>query len=215
MNHAPSLHVITDEELQSEFSHVELCCELVVAGADVIQYREKRQKDTAELCAVATAMSNQCSSTQNTALVVNDRVDVAVACKAAGVHLGAKDLSVDVARGIVGKGVIIGGTANSLSEAESVWGTPVDYLGVGPVFGTKSKASPAPILGLEQLRVICERSPKPVIAIGNIRLENVRDVISAGAAGVAVLSAIVCDRDPKSATVEFKRALAETASSRG
>ena len=121
----------------------------------------------------------------------------------------------DIARGIVGKDVIIGGTANSLREAESVWGTPVDYLGVGPVFGTKSKASPAPILGLEQLRVICKRSPKPVIAIGNIRLENVRDVISAGAAGVAVLSAIVCDKDPKSAAVEFKRALTETASSRG
>lgn len=210
----PSLHVITDEQLQSRFSHAELCRELVAGGADAIQFREKRHRTTAELCEIARDMTLYCAESEKTSLIVNDRVDVAIASGADGVHLGSNDLDQRVARGIVGDQLVIGGTANSLDEAEEVWNNPVDYLGVGPVFGTSSKASPAPALGLEELRIICKRSPKPVIAIGNIRMDNLQDVILAGAAGVAVLSAIVCDEDPRSMAQDFKRSLAEAADAR-
>ena len=211
----PSLHVITDEQLQARFSHVELCRELVAGGADAIQFREKRHATTAELCAIACEIASICAASKGTGLIVNDRVDVALACGANGVHLGSNDLDLHKARQIARDQLIIGGTANSLEEAETTWSAPVDYLGVGPVFGTQSKASPAPVLGLEQLRIICERSPKPVIAIGNIRLDNLREVILAGAAGIAVLSAIVCAPDPRAATRSFKRSLAEAASALG
>ena len=103
---------------------------------------------------------------------------------------------------------MIGGTANSLDEALLVSELDVDYLGVGPVFGTSSKASPAPSLGISYLREICQRVSKPVIAIGNIQLRNVVEVIEAGAYGIAVLSAICCADDVMQVTSDFCEILA-------
>ena len=140
-------------------------------------------------------------------LLINDRVDVAAAVGAA-VHLGSGDLPPQTARRLLGRAAIIGGTANSLAAAQRVAAQPVDYLGVGPVFGTASKGGrAAPMLGLEQLRGIVEAVDKPVIAIGSITAENAASVLETGAYGVAVLSAVVCTDDPQAAAAAMRAAL--------
>lgn len=197
------LHVITDEVLQSRFTHVELAAAASAGGADVIQYREKRPTSTSEMIRVSDLMGVACREFGAT-LLVDDRVDVAAAVGAAAVHLGRDDLPSEVARRILGPDAVIGGTANSVEEAVRVARQPIDYLGVGPVFGTTSKGDrAAPMLGLERFADICAAVDKPVIAIGSITVDRVADVLAAGAHGVAVLSAVVCQDDPRAATRAF------------
>jgi thiamine-phosphate pyrophosphorylase len=200
------LHVITDTTLQDRFSHVDLARLAAAAGADAVQFREKRAWPTRALVETACAMRSALRGTA-TCLVVDDRVDVALAAGARAVHLGRNDLDVATARRLLGADALIGGTANSLEEALGVAVTDVDYLGVGPVFGTRSKASPAPPLGLGGFRAIVEAVPKPVIAIGSVTAERVTALLDAGAHGVAVISAVVCQSDPAAATREFREAI--------
>ena len=204
----PRLHVITDETLQSRYSHVELAQLCVDAGADGIQYREKREKSQIEHIHTVSAMRRICEN-RSAQLIVNDFVHVAIQANATAVHLGRADESIPTARKMLLEHTMIGGTANSLDEAQRVAEFDVDYLGVGPVFGTSSKASPAPPLGITTLREICERVDKPVIAIGNIQLRNVAKAIEAGAHGVAVLSAICCAEDVTRAASDFCEILTE------
>jgi len=196
------LHVITDEVLQTRFSHAEIASKATLAGADTVQFREKRHRLTRELIDDAGAVLHACEIAGATC-IIDDRVDVAVALGAGGVHLGRDDLPVAVARHLLGPNVLIGGTANSFEEARRVWQQPIDYLGVGPVYGTQSKANPAPVLGVEQLAAITGECPVPVIAIGSITADRVSEVLDAGAYGMAVLSAITCSTDPESATRQF------------
>jgi thiamine-phosphate pyrophosphorylase len=200
------LHVITDAVLQTRASHLELARLAAAGGADTIQFREKRPLTTRMLVETAAAMRQALEGT-GARLVVDDRVDVALAAGVPAVHLGRDDLDVQTARAILGADALIGGTANSLAEALRVAATDVDYLGVGPVFGTRSKANPAPPLGLDGLRVIVEAVGKPVIAIGSITADRVRSVLDAGAHGVAVLSAVVCRDDPAEAARAFRGAI--------
>jgi hydroxymethylpyrimidine kinase/phosphomethylpyrimidine kinase/thiamine-phosphate diphosphorylase len=200
------LHVLTDEVLEARFSHVELARLAVAGGADVVQYREKRALPTRELVAVAVEMRRALEPTR-AILVVDDRVDVAVAASVDAVHLGRDDLLPASARRALGPHALIGGTANDLEEAIRVAATPVDYLGVGPVFGTRSKDRPAPALALERLAEIVRAVDKPVIAIGSITAEHVADVLATGAYGVAVLSAVTTAADPTAATRAIRRAI--------
>ena len=197
------LHVITDEVLQTRFTHVELAAAAAVGGADTIQYREKRPTSTKEMIRVVALMSIACRE-HGATLLIDDRVDVAAAVGATAVHLGREDLPPYVARELLGPDAIIGGTANSVEEAVKVAKQPVDYLGVGPVFGTTSKGDrAAPMLGLDRFAEICSSVDLPVIGIGSITAERVADVLAAGAHGVAVLSAVVCQEDPQSACRAF------------
>ncbi len=206
------LHVITDEVLQTRFSHVELAAAAAAGGADVIQYREKRQISTKEMMRVAVLISLACRE-RGATLLIDDRADVAAAVGATAVHLGRDDLPPYVARQILGPDAIIGGTANSVEEAIKVAKQPVDYLGVGPVFGTTSKGDrAAPMLGLEQFGDICAAVDKPVIGIGSITADHVADVLAAGAYGVAVLSAVVCQDDPQVSCREFADEIARVLS---
>ena len=200
------LHVITDAALQDRFSHVELARLAAAGGADAVQLREKRPWTTRALVETAAAMRRALEGTA-VCLVVDDRVDVAVATGVRAVHLGRDDLDVTTARRLLGADALIGGTANSLAEASRVAATDVDYLGVGPVFGTRSKANPAPPLGLEGFRAIAQAVPKPVMAIGSVTADRVRAILDAGAHGVAVISAIVWQADPAAAAREFRRAI--------
>jgi thiamine-phosphate pyrophosphorylase len=197
---------VTDAVLQERFGHVELARLVAAGGADAVQFREKRLWTTRALVETARAMRRALEGTAAW-LVVDDRVDVAAAAGARAVHLGRDDLDVATARRLLGRDVLIGGTANSLEEARRVAGTDVDYLGVGPVFGTRSKAKPAAPLGLEGLRQIVGSVDKPVVAIGSITAERVAAVLDAGAYGVAVLSAVVCAADPAAAARACRRAL--------
>ena len=174
----------------------------------MIQYREKRQVPTREMMRIAVLMSLACQEF-DTAMLIDDRVDVAAAVGATAVHLGREDLPPAVARQILGPDAIIGGTANSVEEAIKVARQPVDYLGVGPVFGTTSKGNrAAPMLGLERFADICRSVDKPVIGIGSITADRVGDVLAAGAHGVAVLSAVVCQADPQASCREFATEIA-------
>ena len=203
----PRLHVITDETLQTQYTHVELARLCVAAGADGIQYREKREKSQSEHVETVKRMKQICANGEAT-LIVNDFVEVAIQTNTNAVHLGRSDESIPSARTLLPPHTLIGGTANSLDEALEVAKLDVDYLGVGPVFGTSSKASPAPPLGITLLHEICDRIKKPVIAIGNIRVDNVDEVVKAGAHGVAVLSGICCAPDIAQITSEFCKRLA-------
>lgn len=201
------LHVITDEVLQDRFTHVELAAAAAAGGADVIQYREKRQVSTREMMRVAVLISLACREF-GTTMLIDDRVDVASAVGATAVHLGRDDLPPYVARQILGPQAIIGGTANSVDEAVKVARQPVDYLGVGPIFGTSSKGNrAAPMLGLDRFAEICAAVDQPVIGIGNITADRVDAVLAAGAYGVAVLSAVVCQEDPQASCREFASAI--------
>jgi thiamine-phosphate pyrophosphorylase len=195
------LHVITDEVLQTRFSHAEIAALVTKGGADAVQYREKRPKLTRELIEAARAVNAACEANGATC-IVDDRVDVAEAVGAMGLHLGKDDLPIAVARKMA-PGLLIGGTANSLEEARRVWQQPLDYIGVGPIYGTQSKANPAPVMGLETLHAIASECPVPVIAIGSITAARVPEVLDAGAYGVAVISAITCAEDPEAAAREF------------
>jgi thiamine-phosphate pyrophosphorylase len=200
------LHVITDAVLQDRFSHVELARLAAAGGADTIQFREKRPWTTRALIEAAGAMRRALDGLPVT-LVVDDRIDVAAAAGVPAVHLGRDDVDVRTARRILGQQALIGGTANSIEEALQVAAADVDYLGVGPVFGTRSKVNPAPALGVDGFRAIVAAVPKPVIAIGSITADRVGDLLEAGAHGVAVISAVVCRSDPAAATREFREAV--------
>jgi thiamine-phosphate pyrophosphorylase len=196
------LHVITDTVLQTGRTHAEIACLALEGGADTIQYREKRPLVTRDLMAEAAAVVDACRAARALA-IIDDRADVAAAVGATGVHLGRHDLPVDVARRILGPDAIIGGTASSLEEARTVWLQPIDYLGVGPVFGTSSKANPAPVMGLATLAAIVAECPVPVIAIGNITRDCVADVLATGAYGIAVLSGVTRANDPRAAAAHY------------
>jgi thiamine-phosphate pyrophosphorylase len=209
----PRLQVITDETVQDRFSHVQLARLVLEGAADAVQFREKRPWTTRELIEVARELLAACERRDAT-LVVDDRADVALAVGARAIHLGRNDLDVATARAILGAEAVIGGTANSYEEAARVWGSGVDYIGVGPIYGTRSKANPAPEMGLETLARICAGSPVPVVAIGSITAERIPEVIGAGAHGVAVLSAVVAADDPAAAAAACREALG-TAIERG
>jgi hydroxymethylpyrimidine kinase/phosphomethylpyrimidine kinase/thiamine-phosphate diphosphorylase len=176
-------------------------------GADAVQVRDKGGSTTAQrVAAVRAALA--AARPRGVRVLVNDRVDVAAEAGADGVHLGRHDLTPEVARRILGEGAVVGGTANSLEEAVAWRGRPVDYLGVGPVFGTETKADPAPPLGLPGLAAVVRAvHPLPVIAIGNVTPERVGEILAAGAHGVAVSGAVARAADPRAAVRALRRAV--------
>ena len=199
------LHVLTDEVLQQRFTHAELAHLAADGGADVVQYRDKRDIPSRERLLLVRQLRR--SLPVGVQLVVDDHVDVALAAGADGVHLGRHDMEPVEARRRLGSRVLIGGTANSFDEACQCFTLPLDYIGAGPVFGTRSKSNAPPALGLETLARIVRASPVPVIAIGGITPDNLDAVVEAGVHGVAVLSGIVAAADPAAATARYQAAL--------
>mgnify|MGYP001201648465 CR=1 FL=1 len=133
------LHVITDMALQSSSTHTELASMALSGGADVVQYRNKSASTTQAHLSYARAMV-ALSQTQPGHIVVNDRADIAVGAKAWGLHIGSDDLEPELARQLIGPKAILGATANNLQQAQALETAPIDYLGVGPVFPTRSKS---------------------------------------------------------------------------
>ncbi len=200
------LQVITDETVQDRYSHLDLTKLVLAGGAPCVQFREKRTRTTAERITTAACMHAECEQAGQI-LLVNDRADIALSVGSRAIHLGRNDLDVATSRRILGPEAVIGGTANSLEEARRVWAMDVDYLGVGPVYGTTSKANPAQTMGLDNLAAIAATCPKPVIAIGSITAARIPEVMATGVHGVAVLSFIVASRDVSAATAECIAAL--------
>ena len=205
MNKAGRFHVLTDMVVQDRFSHLELAKMALAGGADTIQFRSK-SGSTRELIDTAIKMKELCAKA-GVPLIINDRVDVAIASGADGVHLGQDDFPISLARKLLGEDAIIGGSAGNMEEAKICFEDGADYLGVGPVFSTSSKSDAGPATGIENIRAIAEEFPLPVIAIGGISVNNINELIDAGAHGIAVISAVCLEEDPESAARVFSDAL--------
>jgi len=169
-------------------------------GATALQLRHK-EADSIDLYREALALRKLCDE-YGALFIVDDRLDIALAAGADGVHLGAKDLPVAAARRLAPEGFIIGATARTPESAAAAEKAGADYLGAGAVFPTESKKDTR-VIGLEGLRKVVCATSLPCVAIGGIRLDNVAEVISAGAAGVAAIGAVVGAKDVKLAAEEF------------
>jgi len=198
----PRVYPLTDVQL-SGLSHAEQVRLLSAGGASVIQLREKRLPpvDFYEQAKAAMEVAKQ----RGVQLIVNDRVDVALAIGAHGVHLGQDDMPPEAARRLLGPDAIIGYSTHNLEQALAALQQPVDYIAIGPIFETSTKSDTFPVLGLEGLRAVrAVMRDLPLVAIGGITQANARDVIDAGADSVAVISALLCDpSDIPAATQKF------------
>jgi thiamine-phosphate pyrophosphorylase len=173
-------------------------------GVTAVQLRAKTMTDGEQL-AIAIRLATICHSA-GALFFVNDRVDLALASGADGVHLGVDDLPIEIARRIGGEGLVIGYSPATDQQSARAKLLGADYLGVGPIFGTVSKADAGPPIGLDGLRRRSQIAGIPVIGIGGIDSRNAADVIGAEAVGVAVASAILRSDDPGNAA----RMLSET-----
>jgi len=181
----PRVYPLTDVQL-SGFSHAEQVRLLSLGGASLIQLREKRMA-AAEFHEQAKAAKQ--SGVQ---LIINDRVDIALAVGASGVHLGQDDMPPEAARKLLGPQSIIGYSTHNVDQAISAAKLPIDYLAIGPIFSTMTKSDTAPVLGLEGLRAVRRAIGEfPLVAIGGITSANAREVIDAGADSVAVITALL------------------------
>jgi len=206
------LYVITDEAIAGGLTHAEIARRAIAGGADVIQLRDKAC-GCRELYRIGRALRTITMKT-GTLFIVNDRLDVALACGADGVHLGQDDIRVDVARQIAQPGFIIGVSVGTVDEAVRAEEQGADYIAISPVFSTASKNDAGPGRGLDVVREIRRSVSVPVIAIGGINLDNVREVIAAGADGVAVISVVVGSRDIIASARELCKRISESKEAR-
>jgi len=198
-----TLYVATDSQLVAEDALAEVVEAAIRGGAGVIQYREK-QADTRRMVRVARGLGRVCRR-RGAVFLVNDRLDVALAVEADGVHLGQQDMPVALARQLLGPDKLIGVSvqnARAMAEAEQ---EGADYLSLSPVFATSTKPDHETPLGLEGVRTLAGASRLPVVAIGGINCTNVAEVIRAGARGVCVISAVLTAPDPERAAREVYR----------
>ncbi len=199
-----SLYLVTDRTLSKGRSSVEVVAQAVCGGVTCVQLREKSCY-TRVFMEEAKAMKKLLDPLQ-IPLIINDRIDIAMAVRAEGVHLGQKDMKLGDARRILGEGTIIGISVESLDDALEAAAGGADYLGVSPVFATPTKTDTAPPLGLEGLAAIRSHVAIPLVAIGGINSTNCASVISAGADGIAVVSALVSASSPKDAAIRLRKA---------
>ena len=189
--HLPKIYPITDTTLSS-LSHAEQVKRLIAGGATFIQLREKSNSVRAFCTDAAEAISIARSAGAN--VIINDRVDVAIALGADGVHLGQADMPVAAARRLLGDDAIIGFSTHNLEQVKAALDLPINYLAFGPIFPTQSKRHPDPVAGLDALGIIKSLNSRlPVVAIGGIDKPNVVGVWSAGADCAAIISAIVSE----------------------
>ena len=198
-----TLYLVTDRSLARGRTSVEIVREAVAGGATCVQLREKNC-GTREFLEEARAFQAALRGT-GVPLVVNDRVDVALAVDADGVHLGQQDMALADARRLGPPGWIIGVSAECVEDAIRAEREGADYIGVSPVFATPTKTDAALPLGLEGLRQMRAAVKIPLVAIGGIHAGNAREVIRAGADGLAVVSAIVSADSPREAARQLRR----------
>lgn len=176
--------------------------ELALGGATLIQLRGKHAT-ARQLLSRARELKRLLGD--NVKLIMNDRADLCLAAGFDGVHLGQDDLSPECARKVLGERLWIGVSTHNQEQLQRADAGPADYLAIGPIFPTGSKANPDPVVGLAGLRDIRRQTRKPLVAIGGITRENAREVIDAGADSVAVISDLV--NEPRRSAEEFLRIL--------
>ena len=187
-----SIYLVTDDGCLQGRALLDCVSEVLEGGVTLVQYRAKTAS-SAEMYAEALQLKALCDSF-NVPLIINDRLDIAMAVGAAGVHLGQDDLPCAAARRILGEDYIIGVSAHNPAEAKAALQSGADYLGCGAVFGTATKAD-VKKLGTEGLEAICKAKGLPVVGIGGVTADNYREVRAAGADGAAIVSGILAQPD--------------------
>ena len=196
-----SLYLVTDRSLSAGRELEYIVGEAVRGGVTMVQLREK-QCSSREFYQLALGLK-KCLAPWRVPLIINDRLDIALACDADGLHLGQSDLPCGIARKIIGKNKIIGLSVENVMDVAEANREEVDYIGISPVFSTPTKRDTAPELGLEGVREIALMTRCPAVAIGGINIRNAQAVIAAGADGISVVSAIMSAPDPRLAASEL------------
>jgi len=199
------LYGITCEALSRGRDNLTVVRELLAAGVRIIQYREKT-KTKKEKYAECLALSQMCREA-GALFVVNDDVDLALLTGAGAVHVGQDDLPADAVRKLVGPDVIVGVSASSMEEAHDAVARGADYLGVGPIYRTATKEDAGEAVGLDLLQEIARTVTLPLVAIGGITPDNIREVMRRGAACAAMISALVGAEDIAAAVQAARRNL--------
>ena len=202
MIHLPRLYAILDASYFSEsqvlFSTAE---ELLAGGVTLLQYRNK-SGNARGMLEQARELKRRLDGAK---LIMNDRADLCLAAGFDGVHVGQEDLSPEGARKVVGTTLWLGMSTHNAEQIEEADKTSADYIAIGPVFSTSSKANPDPVVGLEGVRQARSLTRKPLVAIGGINRANCRSVIDAGADSVAVITDLM--REPRESAEDFLRIL--------
>ncbi len=202
-----SLYLVTDCGLSRGRTTIQIVEAALCGGVTCIQLREKTCS-TREFITQALSIKNHLKR-HNVPLIINDRVDIAQAVNADGVHLGQGDMPIEMAKTILKDSMIIGISAESLEDAVQAEKDGADYIGVSPIYATPTKTDAASPLGLGGLREIRKSVKIPLVGIGGLNRGNAGEVINNGADGVAVVSAIVAADDPEKAARELKKIIGQ------
>lgn len=185
----PKIYPITSVSI-TNLTHLEQVKQLIAGGAELIQLREKNAspKDFYQSALEVMNFARE----RNVKIIINDRVDIAMAIKADGVHLGQDDLSPSVARQILGEQAIIGYSTHNIEQAIAAVNLPINYVAIGPIFATTTKENSDPVIGIEGLAKVRKAIGNfPLVAIGGINFENAKQILENGADSLAVISSIL------------------------
>jgi thiamine-phosphate pyrophosphorylase len=202
LREALRLYLVTDQPSLRGRTLIDVVQAAVQGGVTCVQLREKHA-NSRDFYAQAVALMDLLLPL-NIPLIINDRLDIALACGAQGVHLGQSDMPVDVARKLLPPEVFMGWSVETMDEVTRSATLPVDYLGVSPVFATPTKTNTATPWGLEGLQHIRALTHLPLVAIGGMQLHNAAQVLQAGADSLAVVSAICSADDPRAASQQLR-----------
>ncbi|WP_044958764.1 thiamine phosphate synthase [Butyrivibrio sp. WCD2001] len=200
------LYLVTDSTGMDEETFLRKTEAAIRGGATIVQIREK-EKSTREYMELAGKV-HEITARYKVPLIVDDRIDVAMAIGAEGVHLGQSDMPVSVARRIVGGKMIIGATTKTVPQAKEAYESGADYLGVGAIYPTTTKVKTV-LTSVDMLRSICEAVPIPANAIGGLNKDNIQILKGVPIAGICVVSAIMKAEDPEKAAAELVAAFEE------
>ncbi|WP_338813079.1 thiamine phosphate synthase [Bernardetia sp. Wsw4-3y2] len=204
-----SLMFVTDDSITDDTIFFRVLEDSLKGGATIIQLREK-SCNTDSFYKRALTSKLLCHS-YNVPLIINDRIDIALAVDADGVHIGQADMPYKIARKLVGDSKIIGLSVSDSQQAIEANKLTVDYIGISPIFDTHTKKTDlAPSLGIEGLKMIRKLFSKPIVCIGGIKKENVVDIIKNGSNGIAVVSAISKAEYPEQETKLLKEIICQT-----
>lgn len=200
-----SLYLVIGENFLNNISLEQAVEQAILGGVSLVQLREK-ESSTREFYRKAKIIK-EITEKYKVPLIINDRVDIALAIDADGVHLGQNDLPIIEARGILGRDKIIGATVRSAEQALQAVKEGADYLGIGATYPTKSKTDVSKILGIKGVKEIASLVDIPKVAIGGINSTNLREVLTTGVNGVAVISGILKGEDIRKSAEELKHIL--------
>jgi thiamine-phosphate pyrophosphorylase len=205
------LYLVTDEKASLGRSIIDIVRQAVKGGVTIVQLREK-EMDTRQFIERARELQ-KILKPHNVPLIINDRIDIALAVNAEGVHIGQKDMPFDLAKKIIPGNMIVGFSVETIEQLKEAESLPADYLAISPVFSTPVKTDfdqkPWRLDGLAEARKLTKHT---LVAIGGINASNARDVLSAGADGIAVVSGICSAGNPETASRELIRIIRKTKS---